>query len=226
MIIVVGGIKGGTGKTTIATNLAVLRSEAGKKVLLVDADEQESTTSWVEIRESLNIPTPWTSIKLSGSTLHHQILKMNADYDDVILDAGGRDTRSLRSGLAIADIFLAPFKPRSLDIWTVGLVRALIADMTLCNPKLKSYAFINYGDYLGEDNLNAYKILSQYPELTCLDIIIKQRKAFANASSDGKGVSEVSKVDPKALSEMKSLYAALFDGHLTVLKPDGYKSDI
>ena len=38
MIILIGGEKGGTGKTTIATNLAALRAMAGRDVLLVDTD--------------------------------------------------------------------------------------------------------------------------------------------------------------------------------------------
>ena len=39
MIYTLGGIKGGTGKTTIATNLAIMLSRAGRDVLLVDADD-------------------------------------------------------------------------------------------------------------------------------------------------------------------------------------------
>jgi len=45
MILAIGAVKGGVGKSLIATNLAVLRSSLGKKVLLVDADEQATTIS-------------------------------------------------------------------------------------------------------------------------------------------------------------------------------------
>ena len=51
MILVCGGIKGGSGKTTIATNLTAMRAKAGKDVLLVDADEQESATIFTAIRK-------------------------------------------------------------------------------------------------------------------------------------------------------------------------------
>ncbi len=46
MIIVIGGIKGGSGKTTVATNLAVMRSGKGNDVLLIDADDQETSTDF------------------------------------------------------------------------------------------------------------------------------------------------------------------------------------
>ena len=52
MIILVGGEKGGTGKTTLATNLAQMRASAGKDVLLIDSDKQESASSWAGQRHS------------------------------------------------------------------------------------------------------------------------------------------------------------------------------
>ena len=56
MITVIGGIKGGSGKTTLATNLSVMRS-AHTKVLLVDADEQKSASDWSQQRDHIMIPT-------------------------------------------------------------------------------------------------------------------------------------------------------------------------
>jgi chromosome partitioning protein len=50
MILTIGGIKGGNGKSTIATNLAVMRSCESKDILLVDADEQKSSTIFAAIR--------------------------------------------------------------------------------------------------------------------------------------------------------------------------------
>jgi chromosome partitioning protein len=48
MILVTGGIKGGSGKTTVAINLAVMRARAGFDVLLIDADDQESASDFKE----------------------------------------------------------------------------------------------------------------------------------------------------------------------------------
>lgn len=117
-IIVVGGIKGGSGKTTLASNLAVIRSHAGRRVLLVDADEQSSVSDWAEHRESLGIETPWTTIQLFGPSVRTQLQKMAKDYEDVIVDTGGRDTTSQRSAsqekiiLTIKE--LCAFKPMTL----------------------------------------------------------------------------------------------------------------
>jgi len=49
-IVVIGGTKGGVGKTTLATNLAVMRSQEKKDVLLVDADEQGSASDFTAVR--------------------------------------------------------------------------------------------------------------------------------------------------------------------------------
>lgn len=210
MIIVVGGIKGGGGKTTLATNLCVMRSMENKKVLLVDADEQMSCSDWASQRISLGIETNWVTIKLSGLAIHTELKKMSKDYDDIIIDVGGRDTRSQRSALAVADVYLIPFKPKSFDIWTVGMVKSLINEIKPFNPMLKVMAVINQADARGSDNDNAVEILKELGDFICLENPIGYRKAFANASAEGLAVVEMNKGDPKAINEMQDLYKYIF----------------
>jgi len=210
MIVVVGGVKGGSGKTTIATNLAILRSQARKKVLLVDADEQRSTSIFANQRDVLGIQTSWSTIQLAGKTIHSQISRLKPDYDDIIVDAGGRDTTSQRSALAIADIYLVPFKPRSYDVWTISDVKTIINEMRTANPNLQAYAFINQADSKGQDNEEALSILQECNEFKCLNVTIGNRKTFGNSSSDGLGVNEIKNPDKKAVEEIKSLYELIY----------------
>lgn len=208
MIIVIGGIKGGTGKTTIATNLIYCFSK-NSKVLFVDADEQKSSSDWVEQRESSDISTNWTTIQLSGKNIYSQLQKMKVDYEHIIVDVGGRDTTSQRSALTIADIFIVPFKPRSFDIWTLGVVRQMISEILSVNPKLKSYALINQADSTGIDNEEAKKIINECEELKCLSVSIGNRKSFSNAAAQGLSVMEICK-DKKAQDEISSLHHEIY----------------
>jgi chromosome partitioning protein len=209
MIIVVGGIKGGSGKTTIATNLAVMRSKE-HKVLLVDADEQRSSSDWAAQRtdESSGLST----VQITGKTVGSELKKLAdaSNYQDIIVDVGGRDTTSQRSALTRADLFLVPFKPRSLDIWTLGAVKALIEDVQIVNPNLICMAVINMADFNGSDNVDALEILKEWEVLFCLPGSIGNRKAFGNGASCGLGVGELKPVDTKAVVEMTSLYDAVF----------------
>lgn len=211
-VIVIGGIKGGSGKTTIASNLAVIRSlDKKKKVLLVDSDEQKSISDWVTHRENSSIITPWTTVALFGASVRSQIKKMMTDYDDVIIDTGGRDTTSQRSALTIADVFIVPFQPRSFDVWTVGSVASIVEEIKLVNPNLKTFFFINRGDPSGGDNQGASEILKEIEGVTFIDTVIGQRKAFANAAAEGLGVNEMLLKDKKAIKEIESLSEYIFN---------------
>ena len=109
MIIVVGGIKGGSGKTTLATNLAVMRAK-DYKVLLVDADEQKSAWDWSQQRDSLTnrLNVSFVTVCMSGKCIYNNLTKLKEDYDDIIVDTGGRDTTSQRAALCVADTLLLP----------------------------------------------------------------------------------------------------------------------
>ncbi len=215
MIAILGGIKGGSGKTTISTNLCVIKSLEGKKVLFVDADEQLSASSWSEHRESLGIETPWTTINLNGSAVRSQITKLRNDYDEIIIDVGGRDTNSQRAALTVADILVVPFQPRSLDVWTIGKLSILLDAALAINDKLVVFGVINRGDVYGNDNEEAKQVIRDAGNIYCLDEIVFQRKAFSNASSEGKGVVEMAPKDPKAVEEIMNLNHAIYNNKIT-----------
>lgn len=214
MIVVVGGVKGGTGKTTIATNLAVMRSSIGKNVLLVDADEQQTAATWSnqrELSDSLNKSFGnITTIRLSERAVLTQTERSRHLYDDIIIDVGGRETKSLRAAMTIGDLFIIPFKPSSFDIWTIESIVFLIVEMRQANPKLKCLAVINQADHRGNENEKTIQILNECEEIECFPYTIGLRKCFKSAAEHGLAISELENVDKKALQEMQMLYDHIY----------------
>lgn len=212
MIILVGGIKGGSGKTTIATHLAVIRSQQGKDVLLVDADDQETASDFTILRnEKMGGNAGYTSIKLTGSAVRTELLRLSTKYDDVIIDTGGRDTTSQRAAISIAHKMIIPFVPRSFDIWTIEKVAGLVGEMQQANPSIQVFTFLNRIDARGADNKEAEDILKENPIIKFMDAPIGTRKAFGNAAAQGLGVTELKPQDDKASAEIMMLYKYIFD---------------
>lgn len=213
MIVVVGGIKGGSGKTTISTNLAVLASYDNKEILLVDADDQETAYDFSSLRNSLEEKSiaKYTCIKLTGKSVRSEVLKLKDKYSHIIIDTGGRDTMSQRAAMSIADILLVPFVPRSFDLWTLDSVTNLVEEIKQINPNLIFCTFLNKADSRGLDNHDAQTILQEVKNLDHLsDVIICNRKSFSNSSSEGKSVIESKPSDTKANYEIRNLYKNIF----------------
>jgi chromosome partitioning protein len=212
MILVIGGVKGGSGKTTVAINLAVMRSLAGFDVLLIDADDQESASDFTALRnKSLETGAGYTCIKLTDANVRTETKRLVDKYDDILIDTGGRDTTSQRAALTIANVLIVPFVPRSLDIWTLDKVSKLIEEIQAVNPNLTAYGFINRADPRGQDNQEAEDILKDAANVEFIDYPLVSRKAFGNATSAGAGVVELKPQDEKATEEIKSLYKYIFD---------------
>jgi chromosome partitioning protein len=212
MIIVSGGIKGGSGKSTAAANLAVIRAAQGRDVLLVDADDQETATDFTNLRKEREVPgPPYTCIKLTDAAVRTEILRLAPKYQDIIIDTGGRDTTSQRAALTVADLLLVPFVPRSFDLWTLETVAVLVDEMKTANPKLRAYTFLNKADPRGTDNDDTAKELCENQTLQFLDTPLGLRKAFSNAAAHGLAVTELRPADPKATGEIMALFRYIFD---------------
>lgn len=215
MILVCGGIKGGVGKSTVATTLTIMRASHSYDVLLVDADEQRSATDFTLIRNENRAESGgagYTSVQLHGTAVRSDTLRLAAKYDDVIVDVGGRDTAGQRAALSIANIYLVPFLPASFDVWSLEKVALLVEEAKAFNPELIAYCFLNRADPKGRDNEQAAAIAKEIPQLTYIDVSWGNRKAFRNASAQGLAVTELKPKDSKANAEAMKLYQYLFDG--------------
>ena len=212
MILVCGGIKGGVGKTTLATSMVVLRSATGRDVLLVDADDQATATDFTTIRnETLGDKgAGYTSIQLRGSAVRNEVLKLAPKYDDIVIDVGGRDTAGQRAALLVADVYVIPFLPGSFDVWTLDSVGTLVEEAKAFNDKLKAVCTINRADAQGSDNQDAAEIAREIPGLVYIDAPLGNRKAFRTAAAQGLAVTEMKPPDPKAVSELTKLFQYLF----------------
>jgi chromosome partitioning protein len=214
MILVCGGIKGGVGKTTLATNMAVMRANDGMDVLLVDADDQGTASDFTAIRNEAMTEkggAGYTSIKLHGAAVRSEVTRMAQKYDDVVIDVGGRDTAGQRAALSVADIYVIPFLPGSFDVWTLESVGKLVEEARAFNETLKAVCVINRADAKGSDNAEAAAIAKETPGLEFIDAPMGNRKAFRSAAANGLAVTEVKPSDPKAIAEVKKLYRLLFD---------------
>lgn len=210
MIIVIGGIKGGIGKTTIAINLAVMLSQNGQDVLLIDADDQSSSTAITAWREeTYKNGAGYALARLTGKTLATQVQRHAEKYDHVVIDVGGRDTASQRGALVVADVYMVPFPPKSLDVDTLDQVEDLVNLAKAVNPDLRAVSFLNKAYPRNRDNDAAADLLRDSAEIDYLDTRICDRKAVSDAISEGRGVIEYRPRNPKAIAEITALYEAV-----------------
>jgi chromosome partitioning protein len=213
MIITVGGIKGGSGKTTLATNLVIARAGEGKEVLLVDADDQQTSSDFTGVRTERRGDAGYTCIRLANEAVRTEAQKLRGKFSDIIIDTGGRDTKSQRAALSISDVLLVPFVPRSFDVWTLEQTSALVGEVKAVNPEIRAYMFLSKADSRGNENEEAKEYLSQSPQLTFLDAPLILRKAYSDAAGRGEGVLEYRPKDEKAISEFRKLYDTVFAAH-------------
>ncbi len=137
MLLLIGGEKGGTGKTTVATNLSAIKALKGYDILYVDTDAQGTGSYWCSIRDEESVKPRVPSIQKFGANLKDDLLSLSNKYNEIIIDAGGRDSKELRSGMLVANIAIFPIRPSQFDLWTLKKLDDLSGDASTFNPKLK-----------------------------------------------------------------------------------------
>jgi chromosome partitioning protein len=210
-IITVGSTKGGVGKTTLALNIAIARALAGRDVWLIDADRQGTASTALAIRgEAGKQPAIATAHYPDGGQLRTQLLHQRGKFQDIVIDAGGRDSTALRAALVLSDLVLVPFQPRSIDVWAVADIAALIDEARAVRDGLQALGVLNMADTAGSDNEDAAAALADYPAINYLATPIRRRKSIANAAGNGMSVLEQTPRDDKAINELNALLQAIY----------------
>lgn len=204
MILTIGNVKGGVGKTTLAVNLAIALATEKRDVLLIDGDEQGTALAFTNLRTNVKGQPGYTAVALHGPNIRTQVRQLAPKYPDIVIDVGGRDTGSLRAALTVTNVVLIPAKPRSFDLWGVDQTADLVAEAREINEDLRAIAVLNEADPQGKDNQAAIDALNDIPGLEVAPIMIGRRKAFPNAAASGLSVLEYHD-DHKASDEMRQL---------------------
>src|SRR5262245_47562084 len=119
MIVAVTGLKGGTGKSTIALHLAGEAQRRGLKTLVADADAQRTSLTWSDLASENGISSSPTVIGVSTG-LHKQLPELAAQYGFTVVDCAPRSDVTTRAALCIADVALIPTGPSPTDVWALS----------------------------------------------------------------------------------------------------------
>ncbi len=211
MIVLIGSEKGGTGKTTIATNLAAMRAREGSDVMLLDTDIQGSATFWTRTRDDGKIePSVFCTQKFGR--VDGEVTKLSAKFDDIIIDSGGRDSEEIRSSMLVADRVYIPVSASQFDLWSLTPMAAMVSKAAILNPDMKAFILVNRASTNPSvtEVAEAQEALGGLEGLSLSPVLIRERITFRKAARDGLGVTEISPKDPKAIAEITALYEEIY----------------
>ncbi|HDV6579253.1 TPA: ParA family protein [Campylobacter lari] len=206
--------KGGSGKSTIAINLAIELAKK-EKVLVIDADPQQSINTFISIRreEKFNKIFDY-EFKTGDDFLDYLFDLKNSskkNYEYVISDTGGRDSKEMRYALSLSDIILVPVIPSQIDVSVFDrMVEVLKQAKEEENTNLKVFVLINNAStnpFLRKkvEELKEYIRAIDEKFIELIDFVIYGREKYKISIQMGLGVTEMNDKENKASLEIKEL---------------------
>ena len=199
-VITISQQKGGSGKTTLAVNLALAFIKYHNlKVAVIDTDPQGSLGKWFMIRTEKKVSNDNLTFKtasLWGAQYESKTLKK--DNDIVIIDTPPKIESDARPSIESADLVLIPVSASHVDFWATGAIveiakkanKKILIQINRSSPRSKLITKTN--DFIKSLNLSATKT------------IIGNRQIFAASMGEGKTAIEKSKKS-NAVEEIKQL---------------------
>jgi len=216
MMILVGGEKGGSGKSCLAQNLAVYFARDKKAiVLMVDCDPQRTTSDWIQARNSDPSLPAINCIQLYGK-IRNDLLSLAQHYDYVIVDCGGQDNLALRAAMSVADHVVIPLRPKRRDLKTVPHMEDMLSTCKMVNPKMLASFVITQCPSLPNQAtriFEAKEVCTSYG-INVLNAVTYSRNIYDDSEEQGSSVLE-NEPEGKAAVEMIAIAEELL-----AMKPD------
>lgn len=219
--VVVLNPKGGSGKTTLATNLAAYYANAGGKVALMDYDPQGSSARWVAARGSDRPPIELVKAfeRNNVRTTRSWQLHTSLDATHVIVDTpAGTNRESLEDFTRDADAVLIPVLPSEIDIHAAS---RCIGDLLLCAKIKPRDGRIGVVANRVKKNTRIYQALLRFLKALEIPFIASLRDAqsYVHAAGQGQGIFELPRYRVKADIESWQPLIAWLDAEFLAVKP-------
>lgn len=213
IVVAVANQKGGAGKSTLATNLAVMFAVDRKKVLLIDADTQQNTSlKWHADRAQYEENVAALDVcGLTARNLLPSTQSFRKQYDIIVIDAGARITAEAHAAVGAADYLIIPVKAVKADVDSTAVFLEVVAQSMEVREDLVAGILIN------EVNERTYLAKTMIEELQKFEEsfgIFEQKigsyQSFRDAISSGLGVVELGgRSSEKAAAQMNAFYGEL-----------------
>lgn len=204
-VIAILNSKGGSGKTTIATNLAAALRRRGEDVLLVDSDPQGSARDWHAA--SGDNPVPLAVLDRPGAL--KTLGRLATGYGFTIVDGAARLEDILAIAIQVADAALIPLQPSPYDLWaTSDLIDVIKARQQATGGKLRAAFVITRavpGTLLGTGIRTALAEM----KMDVLAAQVGQRQVYPQATAAGQTVFD--RQNAAARAEISNLAAEIIE---------------
>ncbi len=190
-VITIAQQKGGSGKTTLAVNLAVWFASQNKTVALLDTDPQGSLGRWFLTRRD-RIGDPGMDLSTASAWgVSYECEKLRKTHDIVIIDTPPKADADLRPALREADLVLIPVAASHLDLWATDGVLDLVA-------RESRQALVVLNRAKAGTRLAAEMAVSIAKIATLAEARLGQRVVFAETLGHGQAATEAGKSAAKA----------------------------